>query len=127
MLEAFASGFLVFCFFASALFFLAITFGAPVADYAFSGAKNNQPAIWERLVGAVFFLMLFAMAGHYLAQLGLMPQLLDQTANSWANWAMVAICLLAAISNYVTSNKKRKKLWGSVTVAMTIAALLVAL
>lgn len=127
MLDAFASGFLVFAFFSSALFQLAIVFGAPLGEYSFGGQAAGKLPKPYRLVSAVSFLLLLAFSGHYLGQLGLLPQLLDETANRVSNWLIAGFSVLAAVMNNITPSKKERRLWGSVTSAMSLAAILVAL
>ncbi len=127
MLEAFASGFLVFAYTATALFQLALVFGAPMGEYAYGGQMPGKLPIPYRVASAVSFLLLLAIAGHYLAQLGLVPKLLSPELNQWANWGLIGFAALAAVMNNITRSVKEKRLWGSTTIAMLIAAIIVAL
>ncbi len=126
MLEAFASGFLVFAFTATALFQLALVFGAPMGEYAYGGQLPGKLPIPYRVASAVSFLLLLAIAGHYLAQLGLVPKLLSNDLNQWVNWGLIGFAALAAVMNNITRSVKEKRLWGSTTIAMLIAAIVVA-
>lgn len=125
MLEAFASGFLVFATLATALFQLALVLGAPMGEYAFGGQTPKLPAKYK-LASAVSFFVMLAIAGHYLAQLGVFTPVLGATGNSVVNWVLVGFFALAAIMNNITKSEKEKRLWGSTTIAMLLAAFLVA-
>jgi hypothetical protein len=127
MLDAFASGFLVFAFTATALFQLALVFGAPMGEYAYGGQMPGKLPIQYRVASAFSFLLMLAIAGHYLAQLGLVPKLLSPELNQWVNWGLIGFAALAAVMNNITRSVKEKRLWGSTAVAMLIAAIIVAL
>lgn len=127
MLDAFASGFLVFAFTATALFQLALALGAPMGEYAYGGQMVGKLPIAYRIASSFSFLLMLAIAGHYLAQLGLVPKFLNSDQNQLANWGLVGFATLAAVMNNITRSKKEKQLWGSTTIAMLIAAVIVAL
>ena len=127
MLDAFASGFLVFAFTATALFQLALALGAPMGEYAYGGQMVGKLPIAYRIASSFSFLLMLAIAGHYLAQLGLVPKFLDSDQNQLANWGLVGFATLAAVMNNITRSKKEKQLWGSTTIAMLIASVIVAL
>ncbi len=125
MLDAFASGFLVFAFTATALFQLALVFGAPMGEYAYGGQMPGKLPIPDRVSSAISFLLMLAIAGHYLAQLGVVPKLLSPELNQWANWGLIGFAALAAVMNNITRSVKERRLWGSTTIAMLIAAIVV--
>jgi hypothetical protein len=125
MLDAFASGFLVFAFTATALFQLALVFGAPMGEYAYGGQMPGKLPIPYRVSSAISFLLMLAIAGHYLAQLGVVPKLLSPELNQWANWGLIGFAALAAVMNNITRSVKERRLWGSTTIAMLIAAIVV--
>jgi hypothetical protein len=127
MLDAFASGFLVFAFTATVLFQLALVLGAPMGEYAYGGQMPGKLPIAYRISSSFSFLLMLAIAGHYLAQLGVVPKLLNADLNQLANWGLVGFAALAAVMNNITRSKKEKQLWGSTTIAMLIAAVIVAL
>jgi hypothetical protein len=127
MLDAFASGFLVFAFLATALFQLALVLGAPMGEYAYGGQMTGKLPIQYRVSSAVSFVLLLAIAGHYLAQLGVVPKLLSPELNQWVNWGLIGFAAAAAVMNNITKSAKEKRLWGSTTIAMLIAAIVVAL
>ncbi len=127
MLDAFASGFLVFAFLATALFQLALVLGAPMGEYAYGGQMPGKLPIQYRVSSAVSFVLLLAIAGHYLAQLGVVPKLLSPELNQWVNWGLIGFAAAAAVMNNITKSAKEKRLWGSTTIAMLIAAIVVAL
>ena len=125
MLDAFASGFLVFAFTATALFQLALVFGAPMGEYAYGGQMPGKLPVQYRVSSAISFLLMLAIAGHYLAQLGLVPKLLSPELNQWVNWGLIGFAALAAVMNNITRSVKERRLWGSTTIAMLIAAIVV--
>ncbi len=127
MLEAFASGFLVFAFTATALFQLALVLGAPMGEYAYGGQMPGKLPIAYRVASAFSFLLMLAIAGHYLAQLGVVPMLLRADHNQVVNWALIGFASIAAILNNTTRSVKEKRLWGSTTIAMFIATIIVSL
>lgn len=126
MLDTFAAGFLVFAYFATALFQVAIVLGAPLGEYAYGGQSPGTLKLGYRISSAVSALVLIAIAGHYLAQLGLFSPLLDQMGNSIANWVFAAFAGLSALANNLTRSQKEKRLWGGTTIAMLLAAVIVA-
>ena len=126
MLDAFAAGFLVFAYVATALFQIAILLGAPLGEYSYGGQNPGVLRLPYRVASAVSALVLFAIAGHYLAQLGVFTPLLDESGNDIANWGFAAFAALNAIANNVTKSQKEKRLWGGTTVAMLLAAIIVA-
>jgi len=126
MLDAFAAGFLVFAYVATALFQIAILLGAPLGEYSYGGRNPGVLRLPYRVASAVSALVLFAIAGHYLAQLGVFKPLLDESGNAIANWGVAAFAALNAIANNVTKSQKEKRLWGGTTVAMLLAAIIVA-
>ena len=127
MLETFASGFLVFAYLATALFQIALVLGAPLGEYAFCGQRTGKLPVGFRLASAASAAVLLAIAGHYLAQLGIFSPLLDEAGNAVANWVFVGIAALSALANNVTRSHKEKRLWGGTTIAMLLAAVIVAL
>ncbi len=127
MLDSFASGFLVFAYFATALFQLALALGAPMGEYAYGGQKAGKLPIGYRIGSAFSFVIMLALVGHFLAQLGVFTPLLAEPQNSWVNWALVGFAALAALMNNITKSAKERRLWGGTTMAMLLAAVIVAL
>ena len=127
MLDAFASGFLVFAFLATALFQLALVFGAPMGEYAYGGQMPGKLPIQYRVSSAISFLLMLAISGHYLAQLGVVAKLLTPELNQWVNWGLVVFATAAAVMNNITRSAKEKRLWGSTAIAMLIASIVGAL
>ena len=126
MLDSFASGFLVFAYFATALFQIAIVLGAPLGEYAYGGRNPGVLSTPFRIASAFSAFVMFAVAGHYLAQLGVFSPLLDEAGNSIANWGFAVFAGLSAIANNITKSAKEKRLWGGTTIAMLLAAVIVA-
>jgi hypothetical protein len=127
MLETFASGFLVFANLATALFQIALVLGAPLGEYAFGGQRPGKLPVGFRVASAISAAVLTAIAGHYLAQLGIFSPLLDEAGNAVVNWVIVGFAALSALANNVTRSQKEKRLWGGTTIAMLLAAVIVAL
>ena len=126
MLEAFAAGFLVFAYVATALFQIAIVLGAPLGEYSYGGQNPGVLKLPFRIASVFSALVMFAVAGHYLAQLGVFTPLLDPAGNSIANWGFAVFAGLSAIANNITRSQKEKRLWGGTTIAMLLAAVIVA-
>lgn len=126
MLDAFAAGFLVFAYIATAFFQVAIVLGAPLGEYAYGGQNPGILKLPFRIASVFSALVMFAIAGHYLAQLGVLTPLLDQAGNSIANWGFAVFAGLSAIANNITRSQKEKRLWGGTTIAMLLAAVIVA-
>jgi hypothetical protein len=127
MLDQFAAGYLVFSFIALALFQLAIVLGAPLGEYAYGGQNAGRLAIQYRITSIFSLLISLAIAGHYLAQLGVFPTLLDESLNQLVNWGLVLFNVPAAILNNITRSQKEKRLWGGTTIANLLASVIVAL
>ena len=126
MLDAFAAGFLVFAYVATALFQIAIVLGAPLGEYSYGGQNPGVLKLPFRIASVFSALVMFAIAGHYLAQLGVFTPLLDPSWNSIANWGFAVFAGLSAIANNITRSQKEKRLWGGTTIAMLLAAVIVA-
>ncbi|MDA8737125.1 hypothetical protein OAQ27_03200 [Aquiluna sp.] len=126
MLDAFAAGFLVFAYVATALFQIAIVLGAPLGEYSYGGQNPGILKLPFRIASVFSALVMFAIAGHYLAQLGVFTPLLDPAGNSIANWGFAVFAGLSAIANNITRSQKEKRLWGGTTIAMLLAAVIVA-
>lgn len=127
MLEAVAGGFLVFFFVALALFQLAIVLGAPLGEYAYGGQRAGVLPPGFRVASFFSMALASAIAGHYLAQLGVFTPLLEPAVNQIVNWALVGFAALSALANNITRSQKEKRLWGGPTVAALIAAVVIAL
>jgi len=112
MLDAFSSGFLVFAYVATALFQLALALGAPLGEYAYGGQKVGRLSLGYRFASAISFVLLIAIAGHYLAQTSVVSPLLDQAGNAVVNWVLVGFAALTALANNVTKSQKERRLWG---------------
>ena len=126
MLDIFAASFLVFAYFATALFQLAIVLGAPLGEYAFGGQRPGKLPTGFRVASFFSMGLMFALAGHYLAQTPLLDPLLDANGNAIANWAIAGLAAISALMNNITRSQKEKRLWGGTTIAMLLAAVIVA-
>lgn len=127
MLADFASWFLVIATFSIALFQLALVLGAPLADYLYRGQISGVIPTRYRLVSVLAMLLMLAIAGHYLAQLGLFRPVLPPDLNALSNWGFVAFFVFAALLSNRTKSQNHKRIFGSVTIAMLLAAIMVAI
>ena len=127
MLATISSGFLVVTTLIVSLFQIALALGAPWGEYAYGGARTGKLPVGFRINSVVAALVMVAIAGHYLAQLGVFEPLLDSAGNSVVNWVLVGFTGLSAIANNITRSKKERAVWAIPTILMFIAALLVAL
>ena len=126
MLDAFSSSFLVLAYLAAALFHLAIGLGAPLADYFQVNSPTGRLSFSRRALSLGLFFVFMAIVGHYLAQLGLFTPILDAAGNAVVNWVLVAIATAQALIANTSKNIKQKRLWAGPTVAMLLAAVIVA-
>jgi hypothetical protein len=127
MLATISAGFLVATTFIVCLFQIALALGAPWGAYAYGGARVGKLPVGFRINSVVAAVVMLAISGHYLAQLGVFTPLLDSAGNSVVNWVLVAFTGLSAIANNITRSKKERAVWAIPTILMFIAALVVAL
>jgi len=127
MLATISSIFLVVMTLIVTVFQIALASGAPWGAYAYGGARVGKLPVGFRINSVVAAVVMLAISGHYLAQLGVFTPLLDPAGNSVVNWVLVAFTGLSAIANNITRSKKERAVWAIPTILMFIAALVVAL
>ena len=110
-----------------ALFQFALVLGAPMGEYAFGGQNKGMLPARFRVASAISILIYSAIAGHYLAQIGVLPKLLSAEFNDIANWALVGFNLVGLIMNSISRSKLERQLWVPVLLLMTVCSALVAL
>jgi hypothetical protein len=89
MLETFASGFMVLTTSLTAIFQIAIVFGAPLGAYSYGGLNVGRLPNRYRISSVASTGVMVAIAGHYLAQLGVLQPMLEVDGNSVVNWLLV--------------------------------------
>ncbi|MFM1994812.1 MAG: hypothetical protein RLZZ610_329, partial [Actinomycetota bacterium] len=99
MLATISSGFLVATTLLVAAFQVALALGAPWGEYAYGGARVGKLPIGFRINSVVAAVVMVAISGHYLAQLGVFTPLLDPAGNSVVNWVLVGFTGLSALAN----------------------------
>ena len=109
------------------LFQIALIAGAPWGEYAFGGKNKGALPRNLRIGSAISSFLYLGIAGHYLAQIGVFPQLLDANLNSIANWSIVGINSLSLIMNTITPSKKERMIWAPVALILLGASILIAL
>ena len=127
MLATISSGFLVGTTLIVAIFQIALALGAPWGEYAYGGTKTGKLPIGFRINSVVAVFVMFGIAGHYLAQLGVFEPILDSAGNAVVNWVLVGFTGLSALANNATRSKKERMVWGIPTILMFLASLAVAL
>jgi hypothetical protein len=127
MFATISAGFLVATTLIVCLFQIALASGAPWGAYAYGGARAGKLPVGFRVNSVVSAVLMVAISGHYLAQLGVFTPLLDPAGNTVVNWVLVAFTGLSAIANNITRSKLERAVWAIPTVLMFIAALIVAL
>jgi hypothetical protein len=127
MLATISAGFLVATTLIVSLFQIALAAGVPWGAYAYGGARVGKLPVGFRINSVVAAVVMFAISGHYLAQLGVFTPLLDSAGNSVVNWVLVAFTGLSAIANNITRSKLERAAWGIPTILMFVSALFVAL
>ena len=124
-IAVFAAWFLVVANFLVALFQLALALGAPMGELAFGGRNSGKlPALYRGLSFGSF-LVLLAIAGHYLSVLGVLPSLLDAHGRAYSLWALTAFYALSLIGNLASKSKAERKMFVPITAAMVLANLLI--
>jgi len=124
-IAVFAAWFLVVANLLVALFQLALALGAPMGEYAFGGRKVGRLPALYRLLSAGSFLVLLAIAGHYLSVLGVLPSLLDAHGRAYSLWALTAFYVLSFIGNLASKSKAERKMFVPISGAMVLANVLI--
>ena len=110
-----------------ALFQLALALGAPMGEYAFGGQNPGKLPAAYRAASAVSIFVYLGIAGHQLAQLGVLEKFLPTDLNAVANWAVFGLNALSLIMNSISRSAKERKLWAPVALLMSVTSLIVAL
>ena len=110
-----------------ALFQLALALGAPMGEYAFGGQNPGKLPARYRVTSAISIFVYAAIAGHQLAQLGVLERLLPEGLNTAANWVVFGLNVLSLIMNSISRSTKERKLWAPVALLMSVTSLIVAL
>ena len=108
-------------------FQIALVAGAPWGEYTMGGQNKGTLPTQLRVSAAVSAVIMLAQAGHYLAQAGVLPQLLDPSWNTVVNWIWFGFTVAGLIMNSISRSKKERNTWVPVLLVSTICTLLVAL
>ena len=108
-------------------FQIALVAGAPWGEYTMGGQNKGTLPRQLRVGAAVSAVIMLAQAGHYLAQAGVLPTLLDQSWNTVVNWIWFGFTVAGLIMNSISRSKKERNTWVPVLLVSTICTLLVAL
>ena len=109
------------------MFQLALVLGAPMGEYTLGGQTQGKLSAKLRVVSAISLLLNLAIAGHYLAQTGIIQTLLPSDLNQIANWALVAFTASGLVMNSISRSKKERKMWVPVLLLSLTCAVIVAL
>jgi hypothetical protein len=109
------------------VFQVALVAGAPWGEYTMGGRNIGRLPITLRVGAAVSAVIMLAQAGHYLAQAGVLPHLLDPGWNSVINWAWFGFTVAGVIVNAISRSKKERNTWVPVLLVSAVCTLLVAL
>ena len=109
-----------------ALFQLALVLGAPMGEYAFGGQNKGKLPTQFRITSAFSFVFLLAVAGHYCAQAGLLPQLLPEAVNTVVNWLLVGFNVSGLVMNAISRSKKERQMWVPVLLLSVVLSIIVA-
>jgi len=118
------------------LFYVALAFGAPMGDYAFTARLANTAGLIHqgagRVLGAVHrvlsaFTALFflAVAGHYASMLDWLPRLLDNHSNAYVLWGLTGLWALWFLSNLTSKNPQEKRMFTGISGALLVANILI--
>ena len=108
-------------------FQIALVAGAPWGEYTMGGQNKGTLPTQLRVGAAVSAVIMLAHAGHYLAQAGVLPQLLDPSWNTVVNWIWFGFTVAGLIMNSISRSKKERNTWVPVLLVSTICTLLVAM
>jgi hypothetical protein len=109
------------------VFQIALVAGAPWGEYTMGGRNMGRLPRSLRVGAAVSAVIMLAQAGHYLAQAGVLPPLLDSSWNSVVNWVWFGFTVAGVIVNAVSRSKKERNTWVPVLLVSAVCTLLVAL
>lgn len=109
------------------LFQLALVLGAPLGEYAFGGRNTGRLPVSFRIGSAISTVVYLAIAGHYLAQIGVFQPLLDEPLNGYVNWALVGLNILSLALNAVSRSRAERRLWVPVILLLLSCSVIVAL
>jgi hypothetical protein len=108
-------------------FQIALISGAPWGEYAFGGQNKGVLPRNLRIGSVITSFLYLSIAGHYLAQLGVLPKLLSSDLNQVANWVIVGLNALALVMNTITPSKKERMIWAPVALVLFATSLAIAL
>ena len=109
------------------IFQIALIAGAPWGEFAFGGRNKGTLPRNLRVGSAISCFLYLGIGGHFLAQIGVFPQLLESNLNTLANWSNVGIFSLALVMNTITPSKKERLLWAPVTLVLLASSVIIAL
>ncbi|HEY7796940.1 MAG TPA: hypothetical protein VIB61_04115 [Microbacteriaceae bacterium] len=127
MLETVALWLLILAFLKLSLFQLALSLGAKWGELAYGGSHKGKLPANYRIASLFSAVVAVALAGHYLAELGVFESLLDSGGRAIANWVFFALLAVGAVLNNISRSAPERKLWGPITIVMAVSALIVAL
>ena len=108
-------------------FQIALVAGAPWGEYTMGGQSKGRLPRSLRAGAGVSAVIMLAQAGHYLAQAGALPPLLDRNASSVVNWIWFGFSIVGLIMNSISRSRKERDIWVPVLLVSTVCTLLVAL
>jgi hypothetical protein len=109
------------------VFQLALAAGAPWGEYTMGGQTKGRLPRSLRIGATLSAVIMLAQAGHYLAQAGVIPRLLDPTGNNVVNWIWFGFSIAGLILNSISRSKKERNTWVPVLLASSVCTLHVAL
>ena len=108
-------------------FQLALVAGAPWGEYTMGGQSKGPLPRSLRVGAAVSAVIMLAQTGHYLAQAGALPRLLDPNASSVVNWIWFGFSIVGLVMNSISRSRKERNTWVPVLLVSAVCTLLVAL
>ena len=127
MLETVATWILVVAFLKLSLFQTALAFGAGWGAFAYGGSHKGKLPTNLRISSVFSAVVALALAGHYLAELGVLASLLETQWREIVNWVLFGLLVIGAVLNNISRSSSERKLWGPITIVMAVCALIVAL
>jgi hypothetical protein len=91
------------------VFQLALAVGAPWGEYTMGGQNKGRLPRSLRIGATVSAVIMLAQAGHYLAQAGVLPPLLDVGWSNVVNWIWFGFSIAGLTVNSISRSKKERK------------------
>ena len=108
-------------------FQVAIALGAPLGKYAYGGQNIGRLPNKLRITSVISVLVLLAIQGHLITQVGIFPELLSADQGKIANYAILAFFAIGTLVNLVSRSKAERNIWTPFGLVATMLSVLITL